>query len=272
MSSSNSNASARRRRAGVPNSGNEQPRSAMTPVSLLQQHNFRLSKIEQTIERLMGSKLELEDDESPGNSVAPQEKDLRNNVPSNVPVPPPVNSQKNYTYNPNLEDIQLSVKEGITDRLKTNNQENVSEINKNEVIEIVNKKITELEEKFKSQLNDTIKEKLNSEFSIKLNTLEGKINDLIETNQKNKESAIELDVFKKDVPELKQNFTAQNKLLLSQQESINKTHQMLVEYLEIKNKYDLDKLDMQAAQQAQDSRNSKMMEMMQMLQNKSSTN
>tara|TARA_Y100001970_G_scaffold291461_1_gene428669 strand:+ start:828 stop:1712 length:885 start_codon:yes stop_codon:yes gene_type:complete len=284
MSSNSSNASARRRRAGVPlNSRNESAPVQMTPVSLLQQHNFRLSKIEQTIEKLMNNNDKSEELENLQDEIIEQR------------------TMSNYKYHTNnFDDVQEQ--NNVFEKLKKQQapqqqapqqvapqqsapqqsapQQVAPQQQNNQMLE---KKIADLEQKMSMSINNTTFSTFEKSLPIKMEQLiNSKIGELKLDDLKKQTSNVDVKKIEKQNEELKQSleklskeyksvkdmFESQHKLVNSQQETINKMNTMLVEYLESKNQQEREEKQKIQEAEATEARSQQMVQMMEMLQSK----
>ena len=301
MSSNSSNASARRRRAGaqpnrIDSAGPTTSQVPMTPVSLLQQHNFRLSQLERTIDQLMKTK--EEDTESLQEEVV-ETKTSQRHTQSN-----------NFRYKANdLEDVRTQ--NNVFERMKRNQtlvpnppspqNESVDMVEQSVKSEISSSQLIELNKKIEQCLNA---EKFNT-FEEKFNTFEQTLPSKIEQMMNGKLKEIDLNSIKSEVQNIKKNagdsskkiveelnadirkkmdemilelakvkdmFQSQHKLVNSQQETINKLHTMLIDFVEKKENEERKAISQSEAHALEEVRNQKMAEMMEMLTNRKKGN
>ena len=296
MSSNSSNASARRRRAGAqPNrmdsSGPTTSQVPMTPVSLLQQHNFRLSQLEKTIDQLMKGNDETE---SLHEEVIESKSSQRNTQSNNL----------KYKAN-DLEDVRAQ--SSVFERMKRNQTlisnppnpptpENESrdmveqsvrtEISSSQLVEI-NKKIeeclnTETFNSFEKTLPNKIELMMNSKLQgLDLNSIKSEVENIKKNTGESSKKIVEdlnndirkkMDEMNVELNKIKGMFESQHKLVNSQQETINKLHTMLIDFVEKKESEEKKLLSQSEASALEEARNQKMAEMMEMLTNRKKGN
>lgn len=294
MSSNSSNASARRRRAGaqpnrIDSAGPTTSQVPMTPVSLLQQHNFRLSQLERTIDQLMKTK--EEDTESLQEEVV-ETKTSQRQTQSN-----------NFRYKANdLEDVRTQ--NNVFERMKRNQtlvpnppspqnesvdmveQSVKSEISSTQLIEL-NKKIdqclnAEKFNTFEQTLPNKIEQMMNGKLKeIDLNSIKNEVQNIKKNAGESSKKIVEelnIDVRKKmddtivELAKVKDMFQSQHKLVNSQQETINKLHTMLIDFVEKKENEEKKAISQSEAHALEEARNQKMAEMMEMLTNRKKSN
>lgn len=304
MSSSSSNSSARRRRtAGAPvNPQSQYQASPLNPTSLLQQHNFRLAKLEKTLSQMIDNETESVDgDHEDSNSNAPiynpniqtssRSQRSQNQVPEPIStrvssVPPIPQTHNIQTPSITLIEVQDEIKKMIDESMTSFSNKHIGfEKNFEEKMTSFSDKHTDFEKNFEEKVsNYANKLETENKFQLLRNIIDKKMNEIswetflpkIDEKIKGALSKFDgLDTLKTEnnnlktmISELKSSYELQQKTITSQQEVLNESQKMLIKYLDFKNNDEIAQSKEQQNNAAADARQAKMMEMIANMQNK----